>query len=221
MRTPRLSLEVFTLALILPLLLLACGGSDEPADGPSSERATVEPTTEGAEPSPTPRPTVGLTPAATAEPTRQRVSPMSTPQSTTEPPMAPTSPGTDREALVALYSATGGPNWISNDNWLSDRPTGEWEGVTTDINGRVTELDLHSTRLSGEIPPELGNLASLVWLFLHENQLSGEISPVLGNLGNLEDLDFDSNRLSGCVPSSLSGQVDMEYVNLGSLRFCP
>ena len=44
MRTPQLSLGVFALALILPLLLLACGGSDEPEDGPSSERATAEPT---------------------------------------------------------------------------------------------------------------------------------------------------------------------------------
>ena len=30
--------------MLLPLLLLACGGSDEPTDGPSSERATAEPT---------------------------------------------------------------------------------------------------------------------------------------------------------------------------------
>ena len=31
MRTPRLFLGIFALALLLPLLLLACGGSDEPA----------------------------------------------------------------------------------------------------------------------------------------------------------------------------------------------
>ena len=37
MRTPRLFLGIFALALILPLLLLACSGSDEPADGPSQE----------------------------------------------------------------------------------------------------------------------------------------------------------------------------------------
>ena len=70
MRTPPLFLGIFALALLLPLLLLACGGSDEPADGLSSERATnepesrassgqtpPEPTTESAEPSPTPKAT--------------------------------------------------------------------------------------------------------------------------------------------------------------------
>ena len=36
MRTPRLFLGIFALALLLPLLL-ACGGPDEPADGPYSE----------------------------------------------------------------------------------------------------------------------------------------------------------------------------------------
>ena len=49
--------------------------------------------------------------------------------------------------------------------------------------------------------------------------MSGEIPPELGNLASLEILDLSDNQLSGCVPSSLSGQVDMEY--LGSLRFCP
>ena len=38
---------------------------------------------------------------------------------------------TDREALVALYNATDGENWDESNNWLSDAPLGEWEGVTT------------------------------------------------------------------------------------------
>ena len=44
MRRPRLFLGIFALALLLPLLLLACGGSDEPTDGPSQARVTAEPT---------------------------------------------------------------------------------------------------------------------------------------------------------------------------------
>ena len=83
------------------------------------------------------------------------------PRATAGSPVAQTSPETDREALVALYNATGGPNWNINDNWLSDVPVSEWFGVTTDDNGRVTELDLWGNWLIGEIPPELGNLANL------------------------------------------------------------
>ena len=45
MRTPRLFLGIFALVLLLPLLLLlACGGSDEPTAVPSSGQATAEPT---------------------------------------------------------------------------------------------------------------------------------------------------------------------------------
>ena len=34
----------------------------------------------------------------------------------------------DRAALEALYNATGGPDWVRQDGWLTDRPLGEWEG---------------------------------------------------------------------------------------------
>ena len=105
-------------------------------------QTTAGPPTESAEPSPTPRATAGPTTESAA------------------PTMVQTSAETDREALVALYNATGGPNWSGNYNWLSDVPISEWEGVTTDGNGRVTELDLYGNQLSGEIPPELGNLAN-------------------------------------------------------------
>ena len=113
-----------------------------------------------------------------------------------------TSPETDREALVALFNATGGENWTGGETWnrpidpltwLTDAPLGEWDGVTTNGNGRVTVLDLYDSRLSGEIPAELGNLTNLKALFLHENELSGEIPVELGNLANLEVLVLFSN----------------------------
>ena len=62
----------------------------------------------------------------------------------------------DRAALVALYEATDGPNWVNNENWLTDAPLGEWYGVYTDASGRVVALGLRG--LSGVIPPELGAL---------------------------------------------------------------
>ena len=122
----------------------------------------------------------------------------------------PASPETDRAALVALYNATGGPKWMSNNNWLRDVPIGEWSGVITDDNGRVTELYLYE--LSGEIPPELGNLANLVWLFLEGNQLSGEIPPELGNLANLAILFLIENQLSGEIPPELGNLANLTQV---------
>ena len=74
-------------------------------------------------------------------------------------PSVPSVTGTEREALTALYTATGGANWTSKDNWLDDdTDLGEWHGVTTNTDGEVTELDLRSNKLRGEIPPELGTI---------------------------------------------------------------
>ena len=56
---------------------------------------------------------------------------------------------TDRAALVALYNATGGANWGNNRKWLSNAPMGEWHGVTTVSDGRVTHLNLDSNHLTG------------------------------------------------------------------------
>ena len=53
------------------------------------------------------------------------------------------------------------------------------------------------------------------------NQLSGQTPPELGNLAYLEVLDLADNQLSGCVPSSLPGQLDMRFSDLGDLPFCP
>ena len=36
--------------------------------------------------------------------------------------------------------------------------------------------------MTGEIPPELGGLSNLEWLYLWGNQLTGEIPPELGDL---------------------------------------
>ena len=93
---------------------------------------------------------------------------------------------TERAALAALYDAAGGPNWTNDANWLSDRPIGEWHGVTTGDDGRVTVLELADNNLGGEIPSELSSLASLEQLSLRDNQLIGEIPAELGGLVGLQ-----------------------------------
>ena len=133
----------------------------------------------------------------------------------TPTPTATTAPAnTDREVLVALYNATDGANWTNSTNWLSDKPLGEWHGVTTNSNGRVIELDLYGSELSGSIPSELGNLANLTGLFLGSNQLSGSIPSELGNLANLTELNLIDNELSGSIPSELGNLANLTKLRL-------
>ena len=133
----------------------------------------------------------------------------------------------DRAALVALYEATDGPNWVNNENWLTDAPLGDWYGVRTDGSGRVVSLDLGGQSdgenhewirhgLSGPIPPELGNLVNLDWLELGANNLTGPIPPELGNLVNLDWLNLGDNNLTGPIPPELGNLVNLDWLILGA-----
>ena len=98
----------------------------------------------------------GATPAVVRTPTATPT-PIATPE--------PAEVAADRAVLVALYHATGGEDWYASTNWLTNTQLGEWYGVTTDSDGRVTELAL-LVGMTGPIPPELGSLTRLERLVL-------------------------------------------------------
>ena len=112
----------------------------------------------------------------------------------------------DTVALVALYEATNGDEWLfyvgasslysaKSRNWLSYEPLRDWLGVTTS-GGRVTELLLSDHRL--------------------RRGFSGNMPPALALLANLRKLDLSGNSdITGCIPASLRG---IEYE--GDLPFC-
>ena len=131
----------------------------------------------------------------------------------------------DRVALVALYNATDGPNWVDNTNWLTDAPLGEWYGVRTNGQGRVVRLDLSgiwdsearqyvSHGLRGELPGDLASLTQLTYLSLSNNDLSGPIPPELGGLSNLGYLHLTGNALSGAIPPELGDLANLESLRL-------
>ena len=134
---------------------------------------------------------------------------------TSESTPAPVHAG-DKAALVALYNATDGDNWVDKHNWLSDEPLGEWQGVTTDDEGRVTELQLWENNLSGTVPSDLGNLSHLNLLALQDNQITGTIPLGLGSLSNLRELVISSNQLTGAIPSEFGNLSNLTILDLDS-----
>ena len=111
MRTRQLFLGIFALALLLPLLLLACGGSDEPTeeptDRPSSARATPEPTdlpdSEQATSQPAGRTSTDQT---TAAPTTRPTTQPDTPAATETSGRAATPAATETSGRAATPAAT-------------------------------------------------------------------------------------------------------------------
>ena len=122
----------------------------------------------------------------------------------------------DRAALVALYNATDGPNWVNNENWLTDAPLGDWYGVEVDDQGRVTELYFRSNHLTGRLPPELGSLANLRSLFIWLDGTTGPIPTELGNLANLQSLRLmgRSSHLTGPIPTELGNLASLQVLEL-------
>jgi len=118
----------------------------------------------------------------------------------------------DWTALKALYESTDGDNWIDNTGWeqvqTSSPPTGcnlaILYGVQLDNASRVNSIDLRENQLSGSIPPEIGNLSSLIFLRLQLNQLNESIPTEIGNLLSLTDLRLFGNQLSGNIPNEIS-----------------
>ena len=100
---------------------------------------------------------------------------------------------------------------------------------------QTTYLDLGSNQLTGEIPPEIGELTNLIFLDLRSNQLTGEIPTEIGKLTNLIYLDLGSNQLRGEIPSEigkltnltglylydneLTGVIPSEIGNLTNLNY--
>lgn len=124
-------------------------------------------------------------------------------------PVSDCNPARDRDALVALYNATDGPNWKLVGGWLTDDPVGEWRGITPDGDGCVAHLLLPDNGLAGTLPPALGSLSSLELLDLSHNRLTGEIPAELGQLSHLQKLFLAGNQLSGPIPAELGNLTSL------------
>ncbi|MCP4344765.1 MAG: hypothetical protein GY795_04470 [Desulfobacterales bacterium] len=123
------------------------------------------------------------------------------------------------EALVALYKSTNGTYWIDNkkEGWLKNEYVSTWNGVTVS-NGHVEEINLKSSRLSGEIPSDIDKLTMLLSLDISSNNFdsfdgSEPLPPEIGNLTNLKYLYLNSNRLKS-IPDEIVNLINLEHLTL-------
>ena len=122
--------------------------------------------------------------------------------------------GSEQAALIALYNSLNGPNWKARENWLSDKPIGQWEGIRTDEQGHVLVIYMYANNLSGEIPEEIGDLPYLEKLYFSHDAVRGGIPESIGKLKNLQILDFTVNNLTGNIPSSITGLPRLQTLAL-------
>ena len=55
----------------------------------------------------------------------------------------------ERDALVAVFRATGGPRWKQSENWDTENDVSTWFGVEVNDQGHVVKLQLTNNNLTG------------------------------------------------------------------------
>jgi Leucine-rich repeat (LRR) protein len=154
-------------------------------------------------------------------------------------------PSSQRDALIAFYQSTGGPNWTNSTGWLGAPGTEcDWFGIHCDAeNANVTGIELYANnlrgplpaalrnltklqylqvwqnQLDGALPPELAELPELLGLYADDNDLEGELPRAFGAMPKLRILDLDGNRLSGPIPAELGNIATLEEIGLSNNAF--
>ncbi|KAI9083521.1 hypothetical protein K1719_034463 [Acacia pycnantha] len=106
---------------------------------------------------------------------------------------------------------TGVP--LVNLSLLGNRISGPIPAELGEI-ATLQELVLEDNQLGGPLPQSLGNLRNLWRLLLSANNFTGTIPETLGNLKNLTDFRIDGNSLSGKIPSFIGNWTNINILNM-------
>ena len=104
-----------------------------------------------------------------------------------------------RHALITLFYACNGDNWIGNfalqPLWIEQVGTHECDfaGITCDEMGSIIELHAVNSQMSGRLPDEISFLTHLTSLRLGVNDLRGKLPVwIFTQLTNLGECTFKS-----------------------------
>ncbi len=114
----------------------------------------------------------------------------------------------DFAVMQTLYNKCNGSSWEKPWNMESNRHSvGKWAGITTEQIGTskvyaITDIDLSSSGLTGELPKDVFRLRNLKTLNLSRNHISGNLNTVLEGItadkrAPLTSVNLQGNRLTG------------------------
>ncbi|EYU22113.1 hypothetical protein MIMGU_mgv1a021589mg [Erythranthe guttata] len=87
------------------------------------------------------------------------------------------------------------------------------------LSTSLQNLFAYNCKIKGIIPPDIGNLSSLVTLSLFENELSGNIPPTVSHMHKLQGLGLHRNNLRGSIPEGLCDLEKLVVLSLSQNNF--
>lgn len=92
-----------------------------------------------------------------------------------------------------------------------DGSMNQLEGNLSEIRflSNLVSLQFFENKLSGEIPPEIGEFKNLKELSLYRNRLTGPIPPKTGSWSEFEYIDLSENFLTGSIPPNMCNKGKM------------
>ncbi|XP_076905235.1 polygalacturonase inhibitor-like [Bidens hawaiensis] len=120
----------------------------------------------------------------------------------------------DEKVLFQIKKSLGNPYHLAS--WQTTLDCCKWYCLKCNkTTGRVVELTISSGNISGQIPPEVGDLPYLQTLeFRKLTNLTGQIPSSISKLTHLTMLTLSWTNLTGPVPSFLSQLKNLDYLDL-------
>ncbi|CAO2182934.1 unnamed protein product [Urochloa humidicola] len=154
-------------------------------------------------------------------------------------------PAGDARLLLEVKRAWGDPPVLAAWNATAAGALCSWPFVGCDAAGRVANLTLANTNVTGPFPDAVGDLSNLTYLDVSNNNIAGAFPAALyrcpslqylnlsrnyfggvlpagiggGLASSLTTLDISGNMFNGTIPGSLSGLRNLQYLSLSGNRF--
>jgi len=137
-------------------------------------------------------------------------------------------PLSERDALIAIYNSTIGPNWLRRDNWRNADDTDfnapgtecTWFTVTCNAEqSHVVSVWLGWNNPAGVLPPEVAYLTELQAFVTAPGAMSGQVPLTFATLSKMRYLDLNWNAYTGDIAPILQGMPLLEDLRLLNNHF--